>query len=86
MRGSDEASSVATTEHGDDDGHGDGHGDDQGHGHGIHMPSPSYFPALGAVGIMLVGYGAIYHWQIGALGGVITLAGIFGWGNEPLSE
>jgi hypothetical protein len=50
------------------------------------MPSPSYFPALGAVGIMLVGYGAIYHWQIGALGGVITLAGIFGWGNEPLSE
>jgi len=87
--GADEASSVATAEHGDDDhGHGDDHGDDHGHGHGhgIHMPSPSYFPALGALGIMLVGYGAIYHWWIGAIGGVITLAGIFGWGNEPLSE
>jgi cytochrome c oxidase subunit 1 len=64
----------------DDSGHGDGHG------HGIHMPSPSYFPALASVGIMIVGYGAIYHWWIGAIGGVILLAGVFGWGNEPLSE
>jgi len=80
--GSDEASDVAeqhTLEHDD---HGDGHG----HGHGIHMPSPSYFPALGAVGIFIAGYGAIYHWWLGAIGGVILLAGIFGWGNEPLSE
>jgi cytochrome c oxidase subunit 1 len=74
--GSDEASSV--TEAGEAHGHGDGHG--------IHMPSPSYFPALASLGIMLVGYGAIYHWWIGAVGGVITLAGIFGWGNEPLAE
>ena len=63
--------------------HDDGH---DGHGHGIHMPSPSYFPALGAVGIFIAGYGAIYHWWLGAIGGVILLAGIFGWGNEPLSE
>ena len=64
----------------------DDHGDGHGHGHGIHMPSPSYFPALGAVGIFIAGYGAIYHWWLGAIGGVILLAGIFGWGNEPLSE
>ena len=69
--------SVDTKEH-------EEHGDE--HGHGIHMPSPSYFPALASVGIMIVGFGAIYHWWIGAVGGVITLAGIFGWGNEPLSE
>jgi cytochrome c oxidase subunit 1 len=84
---SDGASSV--TESATHDGGGDGHDDEHGgggHGHGIHMPSPSYFPALAAVGILLVGYGAIYHWWIGAIGGVITLAGIFGWGNEPLSE
>ncbi|MGH9008805.1 MAG: cbb3-type cytochrome c oxidase subunit I, partial [Acidimicrobiia bacterium] len=97
--GSDQASSVTTTtEHdgggdGHDDGGGDGHGDDHGHGahgHGIHMPSPSYFPALAAVGIMLVGYGGIYlragRWWIMAIGGLIALAGIFGWGNEPLAE
>jgi len=85
--GSDEKSSVATaTSAGGGEGHGDEHGHGGGHGHGIHMPSPSYFPALASLGIMLVGYGAIYHWMIGAVGGVITLAGVFGWGNEPLSE
>jgi cytochrome c oxidase subunit 1 len=71
---------------GSDDGEEHAHEEDHGHGHGIHMPSPSYFPALASLGIMLVGYGAIYHWWIGAVGGVITLAGIFGWGNEPLAE
>jgi cytochrome c oxidase subunit 1 len=69
--------------------HGDDHGD--GHGHGsIHMPSPSYFPALAALGILIFGYGAVYlksgHWWLAAIGGVIVLAGIFGWGNEPLAE
>ncbi|HET9769508.1 MAG TPA: cytochrome ubiquinol oxidase subunit I, partial [Acidimicrobiia bacterium] len=66
---------------------GEQHHDEGGHdGHGIHMPSPSYFPALLSVGIMIVGFGAIYHWAIGAVGGVIVLAGVFGWGNEPLAE
>jgi cytochrome c oxidase subunit 1 len=90
--GSDEASGVTeqgtvATEHGDHDDHGgpDEHGDGHGHGH-IHMPSPSYFPALAALGMMVVAYGAVYHWWLGAIGGVILLAGIFGWGNEPLSE
>jgi cytochrome c oxidase subunit 1 len=96
---SDETTSVTeTAEHdgggdghgqGDDHGGGDDHGH-EGHGHDIHMPSPSYFPALAAVGIMLVGYGGIYlragRWWIAAIGGVIMLAGIFGWGNEPLAE
>jgi cytochrome c oxidase subunit 1 len=78
---------VDTEEHtGHGDGHGDGHGEGHGDGHGIHMPSPSYFPALASLGIMIVGYGAIYHWWIGAVGGIIVLAGVFGWGSEPLSE
>jgi cytochrome c oxidase subunit 1 len=73
---------------GSDDGedHAPAEDHEHGHGHGIHLPSPSYFPALLAVGIMLVGYGAIYHWAIGAVGGLIVLAGVFGWGNEPLTE
>jgi cytochrome c oxidase subunit 1 len=91
--GADEKSSVTETqEHGHDDHGGDDHGDDDhgGHGHGIHMPSPSYFPALAALGILIVGYGGVYlrsgHWWLVAIGGVVTLAGVFGWGNEPLSE
>jgi hypothetical protein len=38
----------------------------------------------------MVGYGAIYlksgRWWLMALGGLVVLAGVFGWGNEPLSE
>jgi cytochrome c oxidase subunit I len=92
--GADETSSVTETATHDGGGDGSGdHGDDHGHGghgHGIHMPSPSYFPALAALGIMIVGYGGVYmragHWWLAAIGGVIVLAGVFGWGNEPLSE
>jgi cytochrome c oxidase subunit I len=63
------------------DGHG-GHGD----GHGIHMPSPSYFPALASIGFPLLGFGAIYHWIWAAIGAVFLLAGVFGWASEPLAE
>ena len=35
--------------------HGDGHG-----GHGIHMPSPSYFPFVMALGLPIIGYGAVF--------------------------
>jgi cytochrome c oxidase subunit 1 len=64
------------------EGEGHGHGD----GHGIHMPSPSYFPALAACGFPLIGFGAIYGWWWGAIGAVILLAGVFGWASEPLAE
>jgi cytochrome c oxidase subunit 1 len=67
-------------------GHGGGHGDGHGDGHGIHMPSPSYFPALASIGFPLLGFGAIYHWIWGAIGAVIILAGVFGWASEPLAE
>jgi cytochrome c oxidase subunit 1 len=66
-------------EHGGHDEHGHG-------GHGIHMPSPSYMPALTSLGFPLIGFGAIYGWWIGAIGGAILVAGIFGWATEPLTE
>jgi cytochrome c oxidase subunit 1 len=59
---------------------------DHGEGHAIHMPSPSYMPFLAALGFPLIGFGAIYGWWFGAMGAVLLLAGIFGWGNEPLTE
>ncbi|MGH9004118.1 MAG: cbb3-type cytochrome c oxidase subunit I, partial [Acidimicrobiia bacterium] len=57
-----------------------------GGGDGIHMPSPSYFPALASIGFPLVGFGAIYGWWWGAIGAVILVAGVFGWACEPLAE
>ena len=68
------------------EGHGESHGDGHGEGHGIHMPSPSYMPFLASLGFPFIGLGAIYGWWWGAIGAVLLLAGIFGWGNEPLTE
>ncbi|MGH9035530.1 MAG: cytochrome c oxidase subunit I, partial [Acidimicrobiia bacterium] len=63
-----------------------GHGGDGHGGHGIHMPSRSYYPALTAAGLPLLGFGAIYGWWWGAMGTLILMSGIFGWGREPLTE
>jgi cytochrome c oxidase subunit 1 len=62
-----------------------GHGDES-HGHGIHMPDPSYFPAVAALGIPLMGYGVIYNWALIPIGGLIALLGLFGWVLEPQAE
>jgi cytochrome c oxidase subunit 1 len=64
------------------------HGHDE--GHGIHLPSPSYFPVVGALGLPVMGYGIIF-WESGgpllvALGGLLTFLGLFGWVLEPSVE
>jgi cytochrome c oxidase subunit I len=60
------------------------------HGHGIHMPSPSYFPFIAALGLMLAAYGVLlathanFLWYgLVALGVVVACAGLFGWSLEP---
>ena len=53
-------------------------------GHGIHMPSPSYFPLVVAAGLPCLGYAAVFteiRWVIPGL--VLLLFGIFAWGLEP---
>jgi cytochrome c oxidase subunit 1 len=52
----------------------------------IHMPDPSYFPLVAAAGLPFIGYGLIFWWPAAALGALITLAGLFGWGLEPVAE
>ncbi len=52
--------------------------------HGIHMPSPSYFPMVVAAGLPCLGYAAVFtdiRWVIPGL--VLLLFGIFAWGLEP---
>jgi cytochrome c oxidase subunit I len=53
------------------------------HGHGIHMPSPSYFPALAACGLPLMGYGVIFNPLLIVGGGLVSLLAFFGWVLEP---
>jgi cytochrome c oxidase subunit I len=58
------------------------HGD----GHGIHLPGPSYFPLIAALGFPLVGYGIMFHWWMAFVGAAVILAGIYGWALEPGAE
>ena len=61
-----------------DDAHADG-----GAGHGIHLPSPSYWPLVAALGFPLLGYGVLYSWWVVGLGAVVMLVGLYGWALEP---
>jgi cytochrome c oxidase subunit I len=82
---------VATTEGGAGGGpdeHGEGHGD--GHhseGEGIHMPSPSYFPFVMALGLPILGYGAVFKnfWFV-PIGALVVLFGMYAWAIEPPTE
>ena len=67
-----------------------GEGDEEAHDHSdIHMPSPSYYPALASLGIVITGYGLVYlswGWAAIAIGGMVTLWGFFGWSLEPITK
>ena len=54
--------------------------------HGIHMPSPSYWPIIAALGLPIVAFGFIYDVALVAVGAVILLVGIYGWAFEPATE
>ena len=66
------------------------HGPGHEHTSDIHMPSPSYYPLVAAVGMPIMGWGVLAPGttQIVLLvvGGVILLAGLFGWVLEPSAE
>jgi hypothetical protein len=58
-----------------------------GHGHGIHMPSPSYWPVVSALGLPVLFYGLVYdQLLLIADGALILLAGLYGWAVEPSAE
>lgn len=57
----------------------------------IHLPNPSYFPAIMAAGLPVIAYGIIWHQALGgkiaiAVGALVTIGGLLGWGMEPLEE
>jgi cytochrome c oxidase subunit 1 len=62
--------------------HGDGHGG----GHGIHMPSPSYYPVIAAIGLPILCYGLLYSWILAIDGALTIMVGLFGWAVEPSAE
>jgi cytochrome c oxidase subunit 1 len=49
----------------------------------IHMPPPSYFPLVLAMGLALVGVGALSHLAITGLGVAVVVYAVWGWALEP---
>jgi cytochrome c oxidase subunit I len=49
----------------------------------IHLPSPSYWPLVLALGLPVMAYGVIYNIWLIVVGGAIVLAAMYGWGLEP---
>ena len=56
----------------------------------IHMPSPSYWPLVTAIGALILAAGMLVdvgwdyiRFPIPFLGGIIVFIGIIGWANEP---
>jgi len=52
----------------------------------VHLPSPSYWPIVLAAGLPFIGYGVIYNLAWAVLGGLLLLAGVFGWVMEPSTD
>jgi cytochrome c oxidase subunit I len=57
-----------------------------GAGHAIHLPGPSYWPLVAALGFPLVGYGIMYTWWLAFAGVAVMLLGFYGWALEPSAE
>jgi len=56
-------------------------------GHGIHLPSPSIYPLVVAIGLLPIAYGAVFENLILVGIGVVTLLfGIYAWAIEPPTE
>jgi len=55
-------------------------------GHGIHMPSPSFFPLISALGLPIIATGLIYDPAIVAVGAAVLVVGVYGWALEPATE
>jgi cytochrome c oxidase subunit 1 len=65
----------------------DVHEQDEDAGHGIHLPSPSYFPLVASAGLPVMGWGVVYaNWPVVIAGGLVVVLGLFGWAFEPSAE
>jgi cytochrome c oxidase subunit 1 len=48
----------------------------------VHLPAPSYWPIVTAFGLPIVAYGLIYSLWLCLVGGLIIVAGLYGWVTE----
>lgn len=49
----------------------------------IHMPNPSYWPLVLAIGLTLLLIGIVVSWYVAGFGFVIFMIALLGWLREP---
>ena len=52
----------------------------------IHLPQPSFWPLVSAIGIFIGGYGLIYSYPVAIVGLVIMMVGVYAWSFEPVND
>jgi cytochrome c oxidase subunit I len=53
---------------------------------GVHLPSPSFWPLVVAVGMPLIAYGLIFNLWLTVVGGALTALGLYSWALEPVDD
>ncbi len=56
---------------------------DKGEAQNVHLPSPSYWPLVLAFALPLICYGLIFNLWILAVGVLVAVVAMYGWGIEP---
>jgi cytochrome c oxidase subunit 1 len=60
--------------------------------HGVHLPSPSYFPIVASAGLPIIAYGIVFgrggggSYLVSIIGVLILLGGLYAWAFEPSTE
>ncbi len=62
----------------------------------VHLPQPSYWPVVSAIGLFIASYGVLYSatsnfgLAAAALGGAVTMISVYAWSlgpvNDPVSD
>jgi cytochrome c oxidase subunit 1 len=59
--------------------------------HSIHLPQPSYWPFVTALGILIAAYGVVFNdllvpYLIAGIGTLVTFIGVYSWSLEPVND
>ena len=53
----------------------------------IHLPSPSFYPVIVAIGLPIIAYGMVYKaYAVCVFGAIVMLGGLYAWVLEPSTE
>ncbi len=58
----------------------------KGDAEGVHLPAPSFWPLVLALGLPLIAYGLIFNLWLCVIGGLLTGLALYSWALEPVDD